>query len=70
MYELVQKYINKRCLIYTYNGQIVGTITEVTQGAIQIVNGKTNEIINFDYIMRIREYPSKKSRKDKSVNLD
>ena len=70
MYELAQKFLNKRCLIYTYNGQITGTITEITPGAIQITSNKTNEIINFEDIMRIREYPTKKNGKDKSVILD
>lgn len=70
MYELAQNFINKKCLIYTYNGQITGTITQITQGAIQVKSDKTNEIVNLDYIMRIREYPTKKNGKDKSVILD
>lgn len=70
MFEIAQRFINKKCIVYTYNSQVVGVITEVTPGAIVLVNKKTTEAINFDFIMRIREYPIKKNGKEKSVVLD
>ncbi len=71
MYELAQKFIGKECLIYTFNSsQLTGVIKEVNEGAILIENGDNLEAVNFDFIVRIREYPRKKNGKKKSVVLD
>lgn len=71
MYELAQKFIGKECLIYTFNSsQLTGVIKEVNEGGILIENGDTLEAVNFDFIVRIREYPRKKNGKKKSVVLD
>ena len=71
MYELAQKFIGKECLIYTFNSsQLTGVIKEVNDGAILIENGDNLEAVNFDFIVRIREYPRKKNGKKKSVVLD
>ena len=71
MYELAQKFIGKECLIYTFNAsQLTGVIKEVNEGAILIENGDNLEAVNFDFIVRIREYPRKKNGKKKSVILD
>ena len=67
---LVEKFIGKECLIYTYNSQITGTVLEVTDGAVLIDNGKDTEAVNMDYIVRVREYPRGKNGKKKSVVLD
>ena len=71
MYELAQKFIGKECLIYTFNSsQLTGTIKEVNEGAILIENGDNLEAVNFDFIVRIREYPRKKNGKKKSIVVD
>ncbi len=71
MYELAQKFIGKECLIYTFNSsQLTGVIKEVNEGAILIENEDNLEAVNFDFIVRIREYPRKKNGKKKSVVLD
>lgn len=71
MYELAQNFIGKECLIYTFNSsQLTGVIKEVNEGAILIENGDNLEAVNFDFIVRIREYPRKKNGKKKSVILD
>ena len=71
MYELAQKFIGKECLIYTFNtSQLTGVIKEVNEGGLRIENGDTLEAVNFDFIVRIREYPRKKNGKKKSVVLD
>lgn len=71
MYELAQKFIGKECLIYTFNSsQLTGVIKEVNEGAILLENGDNLEAVNFDFIVRIREYPRKKNGKKKSVVLD
>ena len=71
MKALAEKFIGKDCLVYTLSSQqISGKIVEVTDSALLIDNGKENEIINIDYIIRIREYPKNKNGKKKSVVLD
>lgn len=70
MYELAKAFIGKECLVYTVNSQLTGTVKEVTEGALLLNNGKESEILNLDYIVRIREYPRKKDGKKKSVILD
>jgi len=70
MFELAQKFLNKECIIYTFNSQFTGTIKEVNKGGILIEKSGTLEAVNFDFIVRIREYPKNKNGKKKSVILD
>lgn len=71
MTELAKRFIDKECLIYTFNGnQVSGTIKEVGDGALLVESGGTVEAMNIDFVMRIREYPRKKNGKKKSVVLD
>ena len=71
MTELAKRFIDKECLIYTFNGsQINGTIKEVGDGAILVEKNGAIEAVNIDFVMRIREYPRKKNGKKKSVVLD
>ena len=71
MVELARRFIEKECLIYTFNGgQLEGTVKEVTDGAILIDKGGNLEAVNIDYVMRLREYPKNKNGKKKSVVLD
>lgn len=67
MTELAKRFIDKECIIYTFNSQVTGTIKEVTNSAVLIENKDTSEIINIDYIVRIREYPKNKNGKKKLV---
>lgn len=71
MKELAKKFIDKECLIYTFNSnQLDGVIKEVTDGAILIEKAGTTEAINLDFVIRIREFPKNKKGKKKSVVLD
>lgn len=71
MKALAEKFVGKECLVYTLNSQQVsGTIVEVSDGALLIDNGKESEVVNIDYVIRIREYPKNKNGKKKSVVLD
>lgn len=70
MFELAQKFIDKDCVIYTFNSQLTGIIKEVNDGGILIEKDGNFEAVNFDYIVRIREYPRTKNGKKKSVILD
>ena len=73
MKELAERFIGKDCLIYTImsnDGSIEGTIKEVSDGGIVVErNSGEQEIINLDFVTRIREYPRKKNGKKKSVVL-
>lgn len=72
MKELAERFINKECIIYTFDGghQYIGVIKEVTDGAILVEKDGMPEAINLDFIVRIREYPKNKNGKKKSVILD
>lgn len=70
MLELSKRFIDKECIIYTFNSQITGKIQEVSECAILIENGGAVEAVNLDFVVRIREYPRKKNGKKKSVVFD
>ena len=72
MKELAQRFINKDCVIYSFDGnrQYMGTVKEVTDGAILVENDGKLEALNLDFVMRIREHPRNKKGKKKSVILD
>lgn len=72
MNEFIQKFIGKECLIYCINSEtsVEGVIQELKDGWITVVKDDSEEIINTEYIVRIREYPRNKKGKKKSVVLD
>ena len=72
MKELAKRFIEKDCLIYSFDGnkQYKGVIKEVTDGAILVEEGGKVEAINLDFVIRIREFPQNKNGKRKSVVLD
>lgn len=71
MKELAMKFIGEECLIYTItssSGSIQGVIKEVDDGGMIIEKGSgEREIINLDFVTRIRQFPKKKNGKKKSV---
>jgi len=72
MKELAKRFIDKECLISSFDGshQYEGIIKEVTDSAILVEKNGTVEAINLDFVIRIREYPRNKNGKKKSVVLD
>ena len=71
MKELAKRFIDKECLIYSFNSnQFEGVIKDVTEGAILVDKGGTVEALNLDFVIRIREFPKNKKGKKKSVVLD
>lgn len=70
MNNMIQKYIGKECLIYTFNSQITGIVESLEDNWISVKDGDNSEIINIDYVSRIREYPKKKNGKKKSLVVD
>ena len=70
MLELAKRFIEKECIIYTFNNQLVGIIKEIDGNALMIEKNGVLEAVNLDFVVRIREYPKKKNGKKKSVVLD
>lgn len=74
MKELAMQFIGEECLIYTItssSGSIQGVIREVNEGGMIIEKESgEREIINLDFVTRIRQYPKKKNGKKKSVVFD
>ena len=71
MKELAERFIDKECVVYSFDGhQYTGVIKEVTDGAILVEKDGKLEALNLDFIIRIREYPRGKNGKRKSVVLD
>ena len=74
MKELAKQFIGEDCIIYTItsgDGGLSGVIKEVDDGGL-VIERKTGEreIINLDFITRIREYPRKKNGKKKDIIPD
>lgn len=73
MTDLIKEYIGKECLIYTCmsSSQIAGTIRSYQDGWIVVENANgQRDIVNCEYVTRIREYPRDKKGKKKSVIFD
>ena len=72
MKELAKRFIDKECVISSFDGnhQYEGVIKEVTDGAILVEKDGKIEVLNLDFVIRIREYPKKKNGKKKTVVFD
>lgn len=74
MKELAKQFIGKECIIYTITsneGSLQGMIREIDDGGMIIErNSGECEIVNLDFVTRIREYPRKKNGKKKDIVLD
>ena len=70
MLELAKRFIEKECIIYTFNNQVEGVIKEISGNALMIEKKGMIEAINLDFVVRIREYPRNKKGNKKSVVLD
>lgn len=73
MKELAKQFIGKECIIYTItsnDGGLQGVIKEIDDGGM-IIERKSGEreIVNLDFVTRIREYPRKKNGKKKGILL-
>lgn len=74
MKELAKRFIGEECIIYTItsnDGSVQGLIKEIDDGGM-VIEKKTGEleIVNLDFVTRIREYPRKKNGRKKGVVLD
>lgn len=70
MKDMARRFLGKECIINTFNSQLDGTLKEVGDSAILLSRKGNDEVINLDFIVRIREFPRNKNGKKKSVVLD
>lgn len=74
MENLAKEFIGQECIIYTITSNdatIIGTIKNVDEGAIILEDKEgQKQLINLEYVTRIREYPRTKKGKKKSVIMD
>ena len=56
MFELAKRFIEKECVIYTFDGnQYIGTLKEVTEGAILMEKRGATEEINLNFVVKIKD---------------
>ena len=70
MSDIFMKYVGKDCLIYMANSSsniLECSVTSVNDNWLCVKTKDGDEIINFDYIIRIKEHPVNKKGKKKSV---
>lgn len=59
MKELVQRFIGKDVYIKLLEGNADGVVTEVTDNGVVLDNNGKLQVVNLDYVMKVREYPHK-----------
>lgn len=67
MNEIINKFIGKECLITTYNSSLEGVIESIDGNWICVKNKDNEEIVNIDFISRIKPVPLKANGKKKSI---
>ena len=70
MSDIFNKYIGKDCIVYTSNSNLSAiecNIISVEDNWLSIRTKDGEEVINFDYVVRIKEHPVNKNGKKKSV---
>lgn len=65
MNELVQQFLGKNCYIYlgTSGGSVLGVVEKIEGNWVSLQVGESTELVNLDYICRIKEKPNKKAKK-------
>ncbi len=61
MNELIQRFLGKHCTIYmgSFGGDLEGVVEAVEGNWVSVRTTKSTELINLDYICRLREKPEK-----------
>lgn len=69
MNELIKEYIGIEVIVCTGFSSVSGTLTKIENDWIEIQTGRGSEIINLEYISRIKEYPRNKKGKKSSISV-
>lgn len=70
MSDVFNKYVGKDCVIYLSNSSsniVECSVNSVSDNWLSIKTKDGEEMINIDYIIRIKEHPVNKNGKKKSV---
>lgn len=70
MTDIFNRYIGKDCIVYSSNGgssAIECNIIGVSDNWLCIRTRDGDEVVNLDYIVRVKEHPVNKNGKKKSV---
>lgn len=70
MKELAKRFLEKDCLVYTINADnsaIKGKLVEVTDEGILIDYNGNLQIVNLEYVTRIREWPKNRNGKKATI---
>ncbi len=70
MSDIFNKYIGKDCVVYVSNSnsaQIECNVTGVSDNWLCVKTRDGDEVLNIDYIVRVKEHPVNKNGKKKSV---
>ncbi len=70
MEEAAKKFIGQECYIHLLSGELTGTIREVTDHALLVETKSEKQLVNLDFVIRIREYPRNKNGKKKAIIFD
>ena len=63
MKELVERFVGKDVYVKLLEGTADGVIREVTDRGIVLENKGGMQIVNLDYIVKVREYPYKNGKR-------
>lgn len=63
MRELAERFIGKDVYINLLDGKADGVIKDVTDSGIVLENKDGIQIVNLDYVIKLREYPYKKGKR-------
>jgi hypothetical protein len=73
MIDIIKDFIGKECIISTMKSDVIGVVESVQDNWVRVKttaneasDGNTSDIINIDYISRIRLFPRKKTGKKKT----
>ena len=68
MNTLILNYIGKECVLTIPNqGSVAGVIKQINENWVEIETAEGLEVVNLDYISRVREYPRNKNGKKKLI---
>ena len=70
MRDVLNRYIGKDCIVYISSGNysvVTGTVTEIKDNWITVRTKDGDEVVNFDYVIRVKEHPVNKKGKKKQI---
>ena len=71
MQKLAERFIGKDVMINTIaSGTYDGILKEIVDNAVVLEKDGKETIVNLDYVIRLREYPTNKRGKRKSLVAD